>query len=71
MRIRYSSHALERLKQRDISKDEIMRAIRYGRKDDAGDGSRKASHRNEKGILVVVYNVKSTSEVEIITVYWE
>ncbi len=71
MRIRYSSHASERLNQRHISKDEVMLAIRDGIKDDTDIGSRKSRHRNEKGMLVVIYNVYGPNEVEIITAYWE
>jgi Domain of unknown function (DUF4258) len=71
IRIRYSSHALDRLRERDISRDEIENAVQSGMRSDAEGGSRKVRHRNENGVLVVIYSVRNSEEVEIITVYRE
>ena len=71
IKIRYSYHAWERLRERNISKSEVEEAIQLGVKEDAGDDSRKVRHRNENGVLVVIYSIKDSEEVEIITAYRE
>ncbi len=71
MKIRYTKHGDERLKQRRISKRDVKAAIDFGRKSDASGGSRKSTHKNQNGALVVIYNIRSSSSVEIITAYYE
>lgn len=71
MRISYTDHALDRLKERGIFKKEVEEAFTNGKKESAEDGLRKSTYRNKKGILVVVYHIKSAEEVGIITAYRE
>ncbi len=69
MKIDFTGHGLERLKERGISKKEAQEAFERGKKEDAEGGLRKSTHRNSKGTLVVIYNIKSSKEVGIITAY--
>ena len=71
MRIRYTDHALERFKERGISKKEAEEAFRNGKKENAEGGLRKSTYRSKKGILAVIYNTKNPGDIEIITAYWE
>ena len=71
MKIDYTDHGLERLKERWISKREAEEAFRRGTKEDAAGGLRKSTHKNKRGTLIVIYNIKTPKEFEIITAYWE
>lgn len=71
MRVKYTQHGLERLRERGISKKNVEEAIRTGRKSDAEDNLRKATHRNKKGTLIVIYDVNSPNEIKVITAYLE
>ena len=71
MKIVYTDHGLDRLKERGITKKEVQEAIDNGRKDNAFGGSRRCTFRNKKGSLIVIYNVKDLQEVEVITAYRE
>ena len=65
MKIRYSEHALDRLRERRIDKEEIVRALLYGNKYPAYDNLRRC----EWNEIVVIYSVLSAEEVKIITAY--
>jgi hypothetical protein len=71
MKIDYTNHSLERLKEREISKKEAEEAFRKGKKEGVADGLRKSTHKNKRGTLIVIYNIKNPKEFEIITAYWE
>jgi ATP phosphoribosyltransferase regulatory subunit HisZ len=71
MKIEYTFHVAERLKERGISKEEMISAIRFGTQEDGYDGAIKAVwHRKDAGPLVVVYHIKGLLEFRIITAYY-
>ena len=70
MKVRYTDHALERLKQIGISKKEVEEALTRGKKENAEDDLRKSTYKSKKGTLIVIYNIENTEEVGIITAYW-
>lgn len=69
LKIVYTNHSLQRLNERGISKKQVEEAIREGGKFDAAGDLRKAVHRNEKGLIVVICSIKSVEEIVIITAY--
>jgi uncharacterized DUF497 family protein len=71
MKINYTDHALERMRQRGISPWEIEEVFARGVKVDAADGLRMATLKLEnQGItLVVIYSIKNPKNIEIITTY--
>ena len=70
MNIKYTDHSLARLRKRAISKKEVEEAVNKGRKEATRNGLRKSTHRNQKGILVVIYSAEGPREILIITTYW-
>lgn len=74
MKIEYTDHALDRLKERSISKKEAEEALRRGAKTGAKGGKMQASLRNKKRNLIVIYNIaiiKKESKVIVISAYYE
>ncbi len=67
----YTHHSLERLKERGISKREVEEAFRNGKKEDAEAGLRKSTYKNNKRTLIVIYRIRSSKEIGVITAYWE
>ncbi|MGC9598938.1 MAG: DUF4258 domain-containing protein [Minisyncoccia bacterium] len=66
----YTHHALARLKERKITKKDVATALRHGTQEDTSGGLRKATHRNQRGTLTVIYNIKSAKRIGVITAYW-
>jgi len=71
MKIGYTDHALERLRERGISEEEAEEAFRRGKKEDAEHGLRRSTYGNKRGTLIVIYHVRNQKEISIITAYWE
>jgi hypothetical protein len=69
LKIIYTNHSLQRLDERGISRGQVEAAIREGVRYDGEGGLRKAVYRNEKGVIIVVYTIKSVAEIVIITAY--
>ena len=47
----------------------VKEAIAKGRKRPTHGGSMECNHRNFKGNLVVIYNIRGVADVEIVTAY--
>ncbi len=71
MKVIYTNHARDRLRERSISEKEIEEALRRGTSARAGDDLSKAVHENPKGMLAVIYAMRRTDKIVIITAYWE
>lgn len=74
MKIIYTDHALERLKERGIAKDEVDEALRQGAKIGAKGDNMQASLRNKTGNLIVIYNIdiiKKKIKVIVISAYYQ
>lgn len=71
MLIRYSQHALLRVRQRAIFQEEIEKAIDLGIKSDTTDGARKSTYKTKDKILIVIYKIVSSQEIKVITVYYQ
>lgn len=69
MRVRYTKHALERMRSRGIAKSEIRTALKHGQKHTVAEGLTKCVYKATKRTIVVVYNLKGVSDLEIITTY--
>lgn len=69
MKIGYTSHSRNRLKERGISKQEVEEAIKSGKKANAYDSLRMAMLKNKKGALIVIYNIKGLDKIDIVTAY--
>lgn len=71
MEIEYTDHARVRLYERRVSKKDVKRALYDGSQEDAGDGLIKATHRNQKGVLIVIYSIKDVKKIKVVTAYWK
>lgn len=69
MKISYTDHALKRLSERGISADEVRKVLNLGKKKDIVGGLRQAEFEINGRILIVRYNIKSTKEVSVVTVF--
>ncbi len=71
MRIRYTKHSLDRLKERGVSKRDVKKALQKGNKMSAQGGSMRCSFRTSEGDnLVIIFNLKGIADFEIITAYY-
>jgi len=73
MTIKYTEHALERIKERGILKNEIEQVLKAGSPYSAPGGANGRRHKFVKGYLVVVYNVGIRNKIivhTVITAYW-
>ena len=57
------------MSMRNITEAEVVNAIANGRKEDAPGGLRKATYQTSRNVLTVIYVIKGTDEIEIITAY--
>jgi len=71
MKISYTDHALERLSERNVSKKQVEKALISGEKNDINGDLRQAEVKIDTQILIVRYNIKSTKEVLVVTLFWK
>ncbi len=71
MKIDYTDHGVDRIRERGITKKAITEAITSGRKENTIGRLRKSVHGKKGRMLIVIYNIKSADEVSIVTAYWE
>ena len=71
MKISYTDHALERLSERNVSKKQVEKALISGEKNDINGDLRQAEVKIDNQILIVRYNIKSTKEVLVVTLFWK
>jgi Domain of unknown function (DUF4258) len=74
MQIRYTDHALERLKERGITKKEVEQALKHGRSIGAPGDALKSTRKDPKKTLNVIYHIinpKSPVIVIVVTAYIE
>lgn len=73
MNIEYTDHALDRLRERHITKKQVKEAILNGRIGDTDGGKKQAVHRTKNKVLTVIYNIGLTKDkkpkVIIVTSY--
>ena len=71
MQVEYTSHALERLRSRGISKTLVKEAIIRGQKRESQpDGTTKLTYVKNRTKLVVVYQLTGRNKSLIITAYY-
>jgi hypothetical protein len=63
MKIYYTNHVLERLRER--GRREVMKAIREG----SGGRIRKNVYRNQRGSLFVIYTMRGLEKIVVVTAY--
>ncbi len=68
MRVKYTFHALERIRQRDIEKKLIMLCIREPGKSEQLEEVRKCVKRIDDKVIIVVYR-EEHDEILVITAY--
>ena len=70
MHVEYTDHALERLRDRGISKRAIRDALIHGRTETQPDGSNKKTHPTRGKKLIVIYQRQAIDKYIIITAYY-
>ena len=67
MQIKFTRHAIEQIKERGISEDDVINAIKYPEITNKIDGVYYAQKKTIQGIIEVVY-LRETY-IKVITVY--
>lgn len=68
MNITFTSHALEQMKERGITSDEVISTIRYAEKIDKIGDKYYAQKNTNSGIIEVVF--VRENYIKVVTVYW-
>jgi hypothetical protein len=71
MKIKYTTHALERLLERNIQKSAVKAALQKGKKEIMKNGLIRSILPSNNKILIVVYYLKGLDEFLIITAYYQ
>jgi mRNA-degrading endonuclease RelE of RelBE toxin-antitoxin system len=71
MDIGYTYHALDRMWRRGISKHEIEEAIEKGNAETTRLDRAKSTYRNQRGTLIVIYDIEGPRSLIVITAYYK